>query len=122
MEYCPIDRTDSNCFETCYFMKEGLCDYPYAYLLDEEQIKELTELIAETCAEAGIKWEDITGRKRDAKTALARQMVMYYTYQNTDLRLQQIGDILGGRTPATVSYGYQKIAAMKNGTIARSIN
>ncbi len=53
---------------------------------------------------------DLKGRKRDEVTALARQVAMYLIRQETDCSLAQIGQELGGRTPATVSYAYQKIA------------
>ncbi|MFC2056202.1 chromosomal replication initiator protein DnaA [Chloroflexota bacterium] len=54
---------------------------------------------------------DLKSRKRDQVTALARQVAMYLTRQETDCSLAEIGQGLGGRTPATVSYAYQKIAS-----------
>ena len=53
---------------------------------------------------------DLKGRKRDEMTALARQVTMYLIRQETDCSLSEIGKELGGRTPATVSHAYQKIA------------
>jgi len=53
---------------------------------------------------------DLRGRKRDEVTALARQVAMYLIRQETDFSLAEIGQGLGGRTPATVSHAYQKIA------------
>jgi chromosomal replication initiator protein len=53
---------------------------------------------------------DLKGRKRDEATVLARQVAMYLLRQETDCSLAEIGKELGGRTPATVSYAYQKIA------------
>ena len=53
---------------------------------------------------------DLKSRKRDEATALARQVVMYLIRQETDCSLAEIGQELGGRSPATVSYAYQKIA------------
>ncbi|MBI2287708.1 MAG: chromosomal replication initiator protein DnaA, partial [Chloroflexi bacterium] len=53
---------------------------------------------------------DLKSRKRDAATALARQVAMYLIRQETDCSLDQIGEDLGGRSPATVSHAYQKIA------------
>ena len=49
-------------------------------------------------------------RKRDEMTVLARQVAMYLIRQETDCSLAEIGQELGGRTPATVSHAYQKIA------------
>lgn len=58
---------------------------------------------------------DLKSRKRDELTALARQVAMYLIRQETDYSLAEIGKELGGRTPATVSHAYQKIAGhMKN--------
>ena len=54
---------------------------------------------------------DIRGRKRDEATALARQVAMYLIRQGTDCSLANIGQELGGRSPATVSHAYQKIAS-----------
>ena len=53
---------------------------------------------------------DLKSRKRDEITALARQVAMYLIRQETDCSLSEIGQELGGRTPATVSHAYQKIA------------
>jgi chromosomal replication initiator protein len=53
---------------------------------------------------------DLKGRKRDESTVLARQVAMYLIRQETDSSLAEIGKELGGRTPATVSHAYQKIA------------
>lgn len=53
---------------------------------------------------------DLKSRKRDEATALARQVAMYLIRQETDSSLAEIGQELGGRTPATVSHAYQKIA------------
>jgi len=54
---------------------------------------------------------DLRGRKRDESTVLARQMAMYLIRQETDYSLAQIGKELGGRSPATISYAYGKIAS-----------
>ncbi len=53
---------------------------------------------------------DLKSRKRDEATALARQVAMYLIRQETDCSLAEIGQELGGRSPATVSHAYQKIA------------
>ena len=54
---------------------------------------------------------DLLSRKRDKETTLARQVAMYLLKQETDCSLDKVGKELGGRSPATVSYAYQKIAA-----------
>jgi chromosomal replication initiator protein len=53
---------------------------------------------------------DLKERKRDELTALARQVAMYLIRQETDCTLAEIGNQLGGRTPATITHAYQKIA------------
>jgi len=57
---------------------------------------------------------DLKSRKRDEATALARQVAMYLTRQETSCSLAEIGQELGGRSPATISHAYQKIAKAIN--------
>jgi chromosomal replication initiator protein len=52
---------------------------------------------------------DLTSRKRDKETALARQVAMYLIKQETNHSLAQIGRELGGRNPSTVSHACEKI-------------
>jgi len=54
---------------------------------------------------------DLKSRKRNEATVLARQVAMYLIRQETDCSLAEVGQELGGRSPATVSYAYQKIAS-----------
>ena len=54
---------------------------------------------------------DLTGRKRDKETALARQIAMYLIQQETSRSLALIGKELGDRNPATVSHACEKIAS-----------
>jgi len=53
---------------------------------------------------------ELKGPKRDEATALPRQVAMYLLRQETDYSLAEVGRALGGRSPATVSHAYQKIA------------
>lgn len=57
---------------------------------------------------------DLKSRKKDEATVLARQVAMYLIRQETDCSLEEVGRELGGRSPATVSYSYQKIATSVN--------
>lgn len=57
---------------------------------------------------------DLRSRKRDEATTLARQVAMYLIRQETDYSLAEVGKELGGRSPATVSHAYQKIAGAIN--------
>ncbi len=52
----------------------------------------------------------IHGRGRSVEVSLARQVVMYMIRMRTDYSLEQTGAVLGGRTPATISHGFQSIA------------
>jgi chromosomal replication initiator protein len=57
---------------------------------------------------------DLKSRRKDEATVLARQVAMYLMRQETDCSLDEVGKEFGGRSPATVSYAYQKIAASLN--------
>jgi len=70
-------------------------------------LPQITEAVA---ASFNISISDLIGRKRDEATALARQVTMYLMRQETDCSLANIGKELGGRSPATISYAYEKIA------------
>ena len=61
-----------------------------------------------------IEAADLLSPKRDKDTALARQMAMYVMKQEMNCSLAQIGNALGGRNPATITHGCQKIAANLN--------
>jgi chromosomal replication initiator protein len=53
---------------------------------------------------------DLKGRKRDEATVLARQVATYLLRQETNCSLAEVGRELGGRSPATITHAYQKIA------------
>ena len=53
---------------------------------------------------------DLRGRRRDEATVFARQMCMYLMRQETECSLSEIGRELGDRSPATISYAYEKMA------------
>jgi chromosomal replication initiator protein len=54
--------------------------------------------------------EIITGPKRDKEAALARQITMYLLKQQNGYSLGEIGNMVGGRNPSTVSHACEKIA------------
>ncbi len=54
--------------------------------------------------------EDLIGRRRDRGTAQARQVAMYLLKKQNNCSLAEIGTILGGRNPSTVSHACEKIA------------
>ncbi len=62
----------------------------------------------------GVPIEAIKGRKRDKKTAQARQVAMYLLREESQLGLSTIGRILGGKDHTTVSHGCDRIANQLN--------
>jgi chromosomal replication initiator protein len=54
--------------------------------------------------------EDLIGRRRDKEVAQARQVAMYLLKKQNNCSLAEIGSILGGRSPSTVSHACEKIA------------
>ncbi len=58
--------------------------------------------------------EAIKGRKRDKKTAQARQVAMYLLREESQLGLSSIGKLLGGKDHTTVSHGYDRISNQLN--------
>lgn len=67
--------------------------------------------------------EALEGKRRDRKTALARQMAMYLLREQNHCSLSEIGKILGGRDHTTVLHGCGKIAseASINPQLAKSV-
>ena len=59
----------------------------------------------------GVSPQALTGKQRDKKTALARQVTMYLLRDQNHCGLADIGRILGGRDHTTVLHGYEKMAA-----------
>jgi len=58
----------------------------------------------------GLTVADLTGRRRTADIARARQVAMYLLREENSLSLPSIGEYLGGRDHSTVSHGVEKIA------------
>ncbi len=68
-------------------------------------------LIITTVAESfQLTSQDLTSRRRDKETALARQVAMYLLRQQNGCSLTEVGIALGGRNPSTVSHACQKVA------------
>jgi chromosomal replication initiator protein len=59
----------------------------------------------------GIPPEELTSKKRDKKTALARHVAIYLLRDRYNCSLSEIGKELGGRNHATILHGYEKIAS-----------
>ncbi len=68
-------------------------------------------LVITTVAEGfQLTTEDLTSRRRDKDTALARQVAMYLLRQQNGCSLAEVGFALGGRNPSTVNHACQKVA------------
>ena len=57
-----------------------------------------------------VSLEDLLGKKRDKKTAFARQIVMYLLRTETGCSFSAIGRELGNRNHATILHGYKKVS------------
>ncbi|MCX6003072.1 MAG: chromosomal replication initiator protein DnaA [Chloroflexi bacterium] len=71
----------------------------------------ITETVAGTFR---LTLSDLRGRGRDKATVFARQVCMYLIRQETDCSLSEIGRELGDRSPATISYAYEKMSSSIN--------
>ncbi len=58
-----------------------------------------------------MKAEDLKGSKRDKETSLARRVAMFILRQETGSSLAQIGALLGGRDPSSVTNACKKFSA-----------
>jgi len=72
----------------------------------------VNKLIAETARTYGIAKEDIVSKKKDAKTANARQMAIFAVKECTDLTQQEISEYFGGRDRTAIHYAIGKVAEM----------
>jgi chromosomal replication initiator protein len=73
----------------------------------KQDIKQLLRTVA---GYFSIPVEELTNKKRDKKTALARHVAIYLLREGYNCSLSQIGKELGGRNHATILHGYEKIA------------
>jgi chromosomal replication initiator protein len=70
----------------------------------------------------GMTVADLTGRRRTADVARARQIAMYLLREENALSLPAIGEHLGGRDHSTVSHGVEKITSdMQSDEMLRQI-
>ena len=64
-------------------------------------------------AHYGLTAADITGRRRTAEIAHARQVAMYLLREEHALTLPNIGILVGGRDHTTVRHGVGRIAELQ---------
>ena len=70
-----------------------------------------TRLIATAVADYfNLPVEELTGKKRDRRAVLARQITMYLMREESSCSFAEIGKELGNRNHATVLHGHEKIA------------
>ena len=55
--------------------------------------------------------EELTNKRRDKKTTLARHIAIYLLREGYSCSLSEIGKELGNRNHATVLHAYEKIAS-----------
>jgi chromosomal replication initiator protein len=62
----------------------------------------------------GVDHQTLKGRKRDKKTAHARQVAMYLMREEANMPLTAIGKVLGGKDHTTVKHGCDRIKTEQN--------
>ena len=66
-------------------------------------------IISETSRTFGVPQTDITSKKKDAKTAKARQVAIYIVREITDLTQKEISEYFGNRDRTTILYSIESI-------------
>jgi len=65
------------------------------------------------CTEFGFSEDDLKGKKRTQKLALARQIAMYLVRNILNLSLTEIGNFFGGKDHTTVLHAIEKIENLR---------
>jgi chromosomal replication initiator protein len=76
-------------------------------MTSKQDIKQLLRTVADYFS---IPTEELTNKKRDKKTTLARHIAIYLLREGYNCSLSEIGKELGGRNHATILHAYEKIA------------
>ena len=76
-------------------------------MTSKHDIRQLLRTVADYFS---IPAEELTNKKRDKKTALARHVAIYLLREGYSCSLSEIGRELGGRNHATILHGYERIA------------
>lgn len=77
-------------------------------MTSKQDIKQLLGTVSDYF---GIPVEELTNKRRDKKTTLARHIAIYLLRDGYSCSLSEIGKELGNRNHATVLHGYEKIAS-----------
>ncbi len=71
----------------------------------------VNKIISETSRTFGVPQGDIISKKKDAKTARARQVAIYIVREMTDLTQKEISEYFGGRDRTTILYSIEAVTA-----------
>ena len=84
----------------------------------------VNKIISETARTFGLPVNDIISKKKDSKTAKARQIAIYSIREATELTQQEICEFFGGRDRTTIHYALNKTAVMveKDPSLRRSVD
>lgn len=61
-------------------------------------------ILAKVAADHGVTVEEVRGRRRYAHLMDPRREIAWRLWVETDLTLAEIGEVLGGRSHATIAY------------------
>jgi chromosomal replication initiator protein len=91
---------------------------------EEKKVISPNMIIDSIASYFNISADDIKGEKRNKKIAYPRQLSMYLIREMTNTKLEDIGEILGGRDHTTVMHGVKKIESSfsENSSIESDIN
>jgi len=70
----------------------------------------MTQIVYAVAMAFQVEVSELLSRERHAEVSFARQVAMYLCWLDTLNTLWAIGQSLGGRSPATISYGIQRVA------------
>ncbi len=84
----------------------------------------VNSIISETSRTFGVPQADIISKKKDAKTARARQVAIYIAREITDLTQKEISEFFGGRDRTTILYSVETVAkdAEKDSSLKKTID
>ncbi|MFV0504447.1 MAG: chromosomal replication initiator protein DnaA [Lachnospirales bacterium] len=106
ISYCELSNNPINLENTIIALNEII----YKAKKQDITAPYIIEVVAQNF---NITKEDISGKKRTANIALARQISMYLITKYTDLTLVTIGKAhFGGKDHTTISHGCKKIAQL----------
>ncbi|MBR5112303.1 MAG: chromosomal replication initiator protein DnaA, partial [Clostridia bacterium] len=84
----------------------------------------VNKIISETARTFGLPVNDLISKKKDSKTARARQIAIFAIRECTELTQQEISEFFAGRDRTTIHYALEKISAMaeRDPALRRSVD